>query len=233
MAWPDFLALLDSLLAAGCRFADDLGAEPRDGAVVLTFDDATADHRALGEALAERGVPAIFFVPAGLLGTPGHVEAAAIRELAARGHVIGSHGWSHRRLDRLAESDLSREIDGSRARLEDLTGTPVTLFAPAGGIGIPTLPERLRAAGYVASRSTRWGIHRRAAERWSIPAVTVTRFTADRGWVTAAATQRRLPPQMLAVRAIRDMLGPDIRTVVRGLLHRRHDGAAASPGAGS
>ena len=192
---------------------------------------ARRDHQALGQALAERGVPAIFFVPAGLLGVRGHLDETDLQELVAAGHVIGSHGWSHDRLDLLPAADLATEFESSRAKLEDLTGAPVTLFAPAGGIGIPSLPERLEAAGYIASRSTRWGIQRPRGDRWSIPTVPVTPVTADRGWVVSAATEQRLPVAMIALGAVRDVLGPRIRTALRGQLHRRHAGPplAAAP----
>jgi peptidoglycan/xylan/chitin deacetylase (PgdA/CDA1 family) len=226
LAWADFLILLDRLLAAGSTFARDLEAEPRDGAVVLTFDDATVGHRALAEALTKRGVPAVFFVPAGLVGTPEYLDAAALRELVAGGHIIGSHGWSHQRLDLLPEAGLTQEVDSSRSKLEDLTGVPVTLFAPVGGIEVPLLPERLQAAGYVASRSARWGIHRRLSDIWRIPAIAVTRITADRGWIDVAATELRLPVPMIALRAVADVLGPDARSVLRGRLHRWFGGAA-------
>ena len=172
-------------------------------------------------ALTERGVPAVFFVPAGLLGTPEHIEGGALREMVAGGHVIGSHGWTHERLDRMAEADIAQEIESSRACLEDLTGTEITLFAPAGGIGVPSLPSRLRAAGYAASRSTRWGIHRRVSDRWHIPAVPVTHVTTNRGWVEVAATEGRLPVAMIALGAVRGALGSNARTTVRGRLHRR------------
>jgi peptidoglycan/xylan/chitin deacetylase (PgdA/CDA1 family) len=221
LAWSDFLTMIDRLTAVGSTFEPDLAAEPRDGGVVLTFDDATDDHRAIAGALAERNVPGVFFVPAGAVGTPGHLDAGAIRELVAGGHVIGSHGWSHRRFDQLPETDMDREIASSRAELENVAGVPVTLFAPPGGIGIPSLPERLEAAGYVASRSTRWGIHRRASDSWRIPAVPVTQVTLERGWVDVAATEKRLPLAMIALGAVRGALGPDTRTSLRGLWHRR------------
>ncbi len=228
MAWSDFFALIETLVEGGCVFAPNLDAEPGDGATVLTFDDATSDHRRLAHALADRGVPAVFFISAGLIGTPGHLDEAALRELVAGGHVIGSHGWSHQRLDRVPEKDLGREIDSSRSFLEDLTGEPVNYFAPAGGIGVHSLAPRLRAAGYTASRSTRWGIHRRIADRWHIPAVPITRVTADHGWVAVAATERRLPVAMIALGAVRGALGNDARTRMRGRLHRTALATAAS-----
>ena len=229
MAWTDFLGLIDELLARGCTFSRDLAGEPADGSIVLTFDDASSDHLRLSQALAERGVPAVFFMPAGLLGTPGHLEQRAVHEMVAGGHAIGSHGWSHRRLDQMAEADLMNEITTSRTLLEDLAGVPVTLFAPAGGIGVVSLPRRLREAGYLASRSTRWGIHRRMDDRWYIPVVPVTRVTVGRGWVAVAATERRLPVPMIALGAVRGAMGNDARTSVRGRLHRRTAGSAKEP----
>jgi peptidoglycan/xylan/chitin deacetylase (PgdA/CDA1 family) len=219
LMWSDFLLLLDRLQAAGCTFARDLEAEPNDGAVVLTFDDTSSDHMAVAEALAARSIPAVFFAPAGHLGTPGHLDPATLRELVAGGHIIGSHGWSHKRLDRISKQDLTTEIESSRAKLEDLAGVPVTVFAPAGGIGFRSLPERLAAAGYVASRSARWGIHRRASDRWRIPAVPVTHVTFDRGWVVGAATNQRLPVVMNVLGAVRSVLSPDTRTSLRRRLY--------------
>jgi peptidoglycan/xylan/chitin deacetylase (PgdA/CDA1 family) len=226
LASRQFLDLLDRLLAAGSTFAADLAADPGDGAVMLTFDDGTQDHRAVGEALAARGVPAVFFVSAGLVGSAGYLDEGELRELVAERHVIGSHGWSHRRLDLLPEADLAREIDSSRSKLEDIAGVPVTLFAPAGGIGIPSLPDRLGAAGYMASRSTRWGIHRQVEDRWRIAVVPVTRVTVDRGWVVAAATGRRLPIPMIAMSAVRAILRPRARSILRGWVHGRYRDAA-------
>lgn len=231
LAWPDFLALIDRLLAAGITFARDFNAESRDGAVVLTFDDGTCDHRDVGRALAERGVPGIFFVPAGLVGQPGQCEAAEVRELVDGGHVVGSHSWSHERLDLLTEEALPREFESSRATLEDMVGAPVTLFAPPGGIGVSSLPKRLAAAGYVASRSVRWGIQRPRDDPWQVRTIPVTQVTADRGWVETAAIEGRLPVAMVGLRAVREVLGPDARTKLRGMLHRSHGASAESQAA--
>lgn len=230
LAMPDFLALIDRLQAAGCTFASDLAAEPNDGAVVLTFDDGSSDHPALGAAIAERGLAALFFISVGHMGTPGHIDPGGLGELVAQGHTIGSHGWSHRRLDQLSDVDLDEEFTTSRARLEDLTGAAVTLFSPAGGIGFRSLPDRLRRSGYVASRSTRWGIHRRLEDRWEIPAVPVTHLTVARGWVVGAATARRLPLAMTAMSVARKTLSADTRTRLRRGLLRGRDGTTGGNG---
>lgn len=216
---PDFLALLDRLQAAGCSFAADLDAEPRDGAVVLTFDDGSEDHLAVGKELARRGLPGVFFISAGALGSTAHLDNDGLRELVSEGHAIGSHGWIHRRLDQVSGADIAQEIESSRSTLQEVTGLPITLFAPAGGIEGSALPSRLRAAGYAASRSTRWGIHKRMDDLWRIPSVPVTHVTVDRGWVDAAATERRLPMAMVALGTVRRALRPDLRTALRGRFH--------------
>ncbi len=196
----------------------DLAAPPTDGAVVLTFDDASSDHLAVADALSARGMSGVFFSSVGALGTPGHLSSEALRELVRGGHVVGSHGWSHERLDRLSPAQLEKEFVTSRAFLEDLLGIPVTLFAPAGGIGFDSMPRELESAGYVASRSTRWGIHRRLEDRWQIPGVPVTNMTVERGWVAKAATTRRLPLPMVGLSLLRNVLRPDVRTSLRRLL---------------
>jgi peptidoglycan/xylan/chitin deacetylase (PgdA/CDA1 family) len=219
LSWTAFRGLLDRLQEAGSTFAHDLDAAPTDGSVVLTFDDTSSDHLAVGRELAKRGVPAIFFASTGHLGTEGHLDPDSLPELVAGGHTIGSHGWSHRRLDRMTEVELVQEVETSRARLEDLIGLPVNLFAPAGGVPDRALSQRLRAAGYVASRSTRWGIHRRLDDRWQIPAIPVTHIGVNRGWVHSAATKGRLPLAMVALREARRVLSPDMRTALRKRFH--------------
>ena len=66
-------------------------AEP----VALTFDDGlTSHHDVVLPRLARHGCRATFFVPAGLLGTAGHLGPSEVRALHAAGMEIGSHGLS-------------------------------------------------------------------------------------------------------------------------------------------
>src|SRR4051812_43537194 len=60
---------------------------------VLTFDDGPCPERTprLLDTLAQWDVKAIFFV----VGEAARNQAALVRRMAAEGHVVGNHSWSH------------------------------------------------------------------------------------------------------------------------------------------
>ncbi|HVX39470.1 MAG TPA: XrtA system polysaccharide deacetylase [Gemmatimonadaceae bacterium] len=51
-----------------------------------------------------------------------------VRAIAADGHEIASHGWSHRSLTMLSHKEFRDELRMSKAQLEHVTGTPVVGF---------------------------------------------------------------------------------------------------------
>jgi peptidoglycan/xylan/chitin deacetylase (PgdA/CDA1 family) len=69
----------------------------RDGEVVLTFDDGPWPHNTqlVLAALAAHCTKAIFF-PIGLHAT---YEPGLLKQVAAAGHAVGSHTWSHQMLN--------------------------------------------------------------------------------------------------------------------------------------
>lgn len=147
-----FARQLDRIAARGLRTltldeAFDLwrdGRAPR-GAVLLTFDDAFAETLArAAPLLAERGMTAAAFAPAGLLGETVRLDAlyggaaagttgriAAASELAAwiaAGHDVGSHSLTHADLAGLDGAALERELVESRRLLESRLERPVPDF---------------------------------------------------------------------------------------------------------
>jgi peptidoglycan/xylan/chitin deacetylase (PgdA/CDA1 family) len=159
-------------------------AAPRRRAVALTFDDGTATDREFAlQALLDARASADFFVNTARIGAPGVVDWTGLRELAAAGMSIQSHGHTHRMLDELDEAALREELDRSRKTLEDRLGTPVELFAPAGGRLPPRAVALARAAGYRAICSSRPGAWRGPAEfvapRMAVLASTPTGRIAD------------------------------------------------------
>ena len=63
--------------------------------VALTFDDGGASALDIAGMLERRGWRGHFFVTTSRIGEPGFVGPDAVRELAERGHDVGSHSHTH------------------------------------------------------------------------------------------------------------------------------------------
>lgn len=98
--------------------------------VRITFDDGNASDLQVGlPRLLARGLTAEFFVLAGLLGQPGRLDEAGVRELLSAGMCIGSHGWVHRDWRRLQGEQAEQEFTCAPRVLSDLAGTPISRVA--------------------------------------------------------------------------------------------------------
>jgi peptidoglycan/xylan/chitin deacetylase (PgdA/CDA1 family) len=110
---------------------------------------------------------------------PDHLmmTSAQVRAMAAAGMQIGAHTVSHPILARLDDVAARREIEQGRGQLQDIVGSPVTLFAyPNGKPGTDYLPrdvDLVRSLGFEAAVSTSSG----AARHRSALAHELPRFT--------------------------------------------------------
>ena len=97
-----------------------------DHEVVLTFDDGPwppTTSRVLA-TLAKECVRATFF----LIGKPAAEHPELVRRIAAEGHTIGHHSWSHRSLMRIKPSEAVQEIDRGISAVETaLHGAATTI----------------------------------------------------------------------------------------------------------
>jgi peptidoglycan/xylan/chitin deacetylase (PgdA/CDA1 family) len=127
--------------------------------VIVTFDDGHAsNHHVAFPALAHVGMTADFFVNPAQVGTDGFATWAELREMAAGGMSIQSHGLDHRHyLTELSPAQLLDELRRAREEIETNVGTPVTLLAPPGGRCPPRLVEVAQEAGYTHILSSRPG----------------------------------------------------------------------------
>jgi len=82
-----------------------------------------ATHRLL-DLLDEAGVRATFFV----LGNVAEAHPDLVREVARRGHELGSHTHSHELIFRMEPDAFKADVERSLAGLQDLTGQPVLGF---------------------------------------------------------------------------------------------------------
>jgi len=96
-------------------------------------------------------VRATFFT----LGWAAQKHPALVRRIAEAGHEIGCHGWDHTPLDRLDPDAFRRDLNQSRAVLQDLSGSEVTAYrAPRWSMGRRRWPYGILAeAGFKISSS--------------------------------------------------------------------------------
>ncbi len=84
-------------------------------------DRVVANTHALLELLGEAGVRATFFV----LGKVAEAHPNLAREIAAAGHEVGTHGYSHESLEVMSVATFRDELHRSVEMLRQQTGQPV------------------------------------------------------------------------------------------------------------
>lgn len=170
-----FRAQLDLLLDAGFEFVTVAelvrragGGTPPPGLAAVSFDDGMRNNRTVAlPILRERSISASVYVATGFLGgrspwvappADGEIlEASELPELVAAGWEIGAHSVTHPDMAVLDGAACRREMEESRATLEELTGTRVETFAyPFGSYG-PEAVAAAREAGFLAALSTGTG----------------------------------------------------------------------------
>ncbi len=138
-----------------------------DKAVAITFDDgiSCAYENAL-PILQEFGYPVSVFVVTGRVG--GYNEfadvfgfprrrmltACEIRALAESGVDIGSHTVNHLWLGKTNKTDVAKELQDSKAALEDILGKQVPHFAYPFGSWNRAVRDAVIETGYIGACST-------------------------------------------------------------------------------
>lgn len=131
-----------------------------DKEVVLTFDDGPfppTTSKVL-TALAAECVQATFF----LIGKSAEANPVMVRRIAAEGHSIGHHTWSHRILDRISEREAIEEIDRGFAadetalhgKVSSTLSTPFFRFP--GFASTPALLANLQSRGIAVFGADLW-----------------------------------------------------------------------------
>lgn len=178
-----FAAHLTLAKQAGLRVSSvaDLLRDPATAArgVAFTFDDGHASNGPAAELIARDGGSADFFVNPSQVGAAHYLGWSALRDMAAAGMSIQSHGYNHYYLDDLSPQEVEAQVRDSKKAIEDNVGQPVTLFAPPGGRVAPNLREVAARAGYTAVCSSRVGLWHTADGAWDVPRLAVLHGTSD------------------------------------------------------
>ena len=115
---------------------------------MLTFDDGGAGALDAARDLARRRWRGHFFVVPTLVGTPGFLEWGEVREIAAMGHVIGSHSHTHPpRISACTPQEQHDEWRRSTEAIAERVGAPVTVASVPGGYASRPVARAAAAAG--------------------------------------------------------------------------------------
>jgi peptidoglycan-N-acetylglucosamine deacetylase len=115
--------------ASGPQFGGGRGAATdflKDGEVILTFDDGPmrSHTRAVLKALAEECTKATFF----MVGRMAAADPAMVKEVAAAGHTVASHTWSHQNLLALGMLRARQEFEMGLTAVNKALGHPAAAF---------------------------------------------------------------------------------------------------------
>jgi len=116
--------------------------------ILLTFDDGGAGACYTADIIEKAGFHGYFFITSNLIGRPGFVTPAQICELHSRGHIIGSHGATHRgRMSRMPLETLNGEWSDSVAALADITSASIRTGSVPSGYYAPRVAQAAAAQG--------------------------------------------------------------------------------------
>lgn len=98
--------------------------------IMITFDDTRGEQYTIGAAEMEKyGFKGVFFVMTVSINRPNYLTKEEIKKLSDTGNVIGAHTWDHHMVTKYSGDDWNTQLVKPKAKLEEITGTPVTYFA--------------------------------------------------------------------------------------------------------
>jgi peptidoglycan/xylan/chitin deacetylase (PgdA/CDA1 family) len=124
-----------------------IGLAPGSRLLALTYDDGPneAGTPQLVEVLARNDVRATFF----MIGRHVAQRPEIAREVAAAGHAIGNHTYSHPNLIFASRVQLIKELEDCTRALEDAIGSHSNLFRPPFGARRPDVLAEVRRRGFI------------------------------------------------------------------------------------
>jgi len=153
--------------------------------VLLTFDDGGASaYDCVADLLERSGWHGHFLITTDYMGQPGFVTRSQVRELAGRGHVVGSHSCSHLTgMSARPRAQLVDEWKRSTGELADASGLAVTVASVPFG----AFSHRVAAAAAAAGITALFTSEPTARCRWVEGCLVLGRYTVRRDTPSAVA----------------------------------------------
>lgn len=187
--WPRSRLLGPNL----CRLPESAGTS-----VALTFDDGPDPEvtpRVL-DRLEAAGARASFFC----VGRHAATHPEIVREVAARGHRVENHSYTHRNGFAFhGPRRLGRDIDRAQALLSELAGAPPRWFRAPAGIRSPWLDPVLAGRGLRLASWTRRGFDAVARDPARVARRLLSGLSARDVLLLHDGTMLRRPPRARTV----------------------------------
>ena len=143
----------EALLAVGISGSKSIyGVKREDQKISFTMDCGSGSDNLsyILDVLDEFGLKITFFVT----GQFANNNQDMVKEMAARGHEIGNHSWSHPSFYDLSGEEMLSQLNRTSDLVEALTGQRPTLFRPPEGNCNSKIRAIVNAAGYEVIRWT-------------------------------------------------------------------------------
>jgi peptidoglycan/xylan/chitin deacetylase (PgdA/CDA1 family) len=122
---------------------------PTPDCLFLTFDDGEVSAlETVAPMLEKHRWAGHFFIITSRIGTPGYLGEDDLRDLAVRGHIVGSHSHTHPVMTELSDLRLRAEWAESREILESILGHPVVVASVPTGHYAARIGRFAVACGY-------------------------------------------------------------------------------------
>lgn len=144
----NYTSITVEMLVQAITLGRELPAHP----ILITFDDGHADNYTNAFPIMQKyGFTGVLYIVTNYLGVQGYLNRDQVLEMYRAGWEVGSHTMNHYDLTKLTPEQQSREIAGSKKKLEDVLGIDILTIAYPFGAKNKSILGAARAAGYIAA----------------------------------------------------------------------------------
>lgn len=118
--------------------------------VTTSWDDGTITDLKLAELLEKYGIKGTLYIPKFREGTPLREKDIMVLD---KKFEIGAHSMTQPDLTKVSSAEAKREIEDSKAYLEDLLGHNISMFAYPYGRYDEKVTKMVKEAGFIAART--------------------------------------------------------------------------------
>lgn len=118
--------------------------------VTTSWDDGAVTDLKLAELLEKYDIKGTFYIPQSYMDNPLQKNDIVVLD---KKFEVGAHTLTHVDLTTIALEEAEKEIEGSKAYLEDLLGHDIVMFCYPKGRYNENIKKLVRSSGFIAART--------------------------------------------------------------------------------